>query len=146
MPCRSLHNPEFDNLPAYGLRDDAFEDGLREQAAYRQKYERDEAADRAAQRLLGRDEDDEGDADDEPLDDADLGRQEWRPANRADRQAVRQRRRLPRRLALRQSRREEPDVGTGARRSSGTDRHTRAGHADSGGRATDDAEGRVVGS
>jgi len=82
MPRRNLHNPEFDRLPAYGLRDDAFEDRLRAETATRELRDALEL-ERLRQRF--RDEEDESqeqDDDDEAYQDEQIGPVEWRPANR----------------------------------------------------------------
>jgi hypothetical protein len=82
MPRRSLHNPEFDDRPAYGLRDDALDDEIRARTSPARLASL--AAYREAQRLRGEggeDDDTESD-DDEQFEDEDLGPQEWRPANR----------------------------------------------------------------
>jgi hypothetical protein len=39
MPRRSLHNPEFDDRPAFGLRDDALDEQLRAETASREQRE-----------------------------------------------------------------------------------------------------------
>src|ERR1041385_6740033 len=39
MPRRSLHNPDADHRPAFGLKDDVLDDALREETARRQDRE-----------------------------------------------------------------------------------------------------------
>jgi hypothetical protein len=79
MPKRSLHNPEDDDRPAYGLRDDAYDDRLRSST----KPTAEERAELREHARRMQDEADEDAADDDdPYDDPNFGRQVWRRASR----------------------------------------------------------------
>jgi hypothetical protein len=79
MPKRSLHNPEVDDLPAYGLREDAYDDRLRSSTRLTGE-ERAELREHARRTEDERDED--AADDDDPYNDLDLGPQIWRRASR----------------------------------------------------------------
>lgn len=79
MPKRSLHNPEMDNLPAYGLREDVRDDRLRSST----KLTAEERAKlREHARRMEEEADEDADDDDDPYEDPDFGRQAWRRASR----------------------------------------------------------------
>jgi hypothetical protein len=79
MPKRSLHNPEVDDLPAYGLREDAFDDGLR---SLTRRTDDERARLREHARRMQDEADEDAADDDDPYEDPDFGRQVWRRASR----------------------------------------------------------------
>ena len=83
MPRRNLHNPDDDDRPAYGLRDDDFDDRLREETATRELREQAQLDRRRRGRLRDdKNEPDDQDDDGEAYDDEQLGQLPWRAANR----------------------------------------------------------------
>jgi hypothetical protein len=79
MPKRSLHNPEADDLPAYGLREDAYDDRLR--SSTKSTPEKRAELKEHARRMQDEADEDAAD-DDDPYEDPHFGRQVWRRASR----------------------------------------------------------------